>query len=95
LGKEFEEYLTTMAQDEDWEKITDSEQVAFLLSQLPKNIEYINSTLTEVLFNSQDVNMIVEDVLKTKKEIQDKINEEKEKRNQVREQIDDIEQNTD
>ena len=35
LGKQIEEYLENMEDDNDWKSVSDSENVLFILSQLP------------------------------------------------------------
>ena len=56
LGREIEEYLETMEDDEEWKRVSDSENVQFILNKLPENIEFIHSKLTETLLAAEDQN---------------------------------------
>jgi len=42
LGKQLEEYLETLEDDAEWKRVSDSENVQFLLSKLPENLDFIH-----------------------------------------------------
>lgn len=54
LGKEIEEYLETMEDDAEWKRVSDSENVKFLLDHIPNNLNYINEQLTNTLLAAED-----------------------------------------
>lgn len=54
LGRQIEEYLETMEDDAEWKRVSDSENVKFLLDHIPNNLNYINEKLTNTLLAAED-----------------------------------------
>lgn len=56
LGRQIEEYLETMQDevDAEWKRVSDSENVKFLLEIIPNNLNYINEKLTNTLLAAED-----------------------------------------
>ena len=54
LGREIEEYLETMEDDEEWKRVSDGENVTFILKKLPENIEFIHAKLTQTLMAAEE-----------------------------------------
>ena len=49
LGNDVEDYLSTMEEDDEWKKVSDSDCMAFLLTKLPENFKHINDSLKGTL----------------------------------------------
>jgi len=49
LGNDVEDYLSTMEEDDEWKKVSDSDCMAFLLTKLPENLKHINDSLKGTL----------------------------------------------
>ena len=79
-----------MNDDEAWNSITDSEQVTFLLAQLPKKIGQISVKLSETLLNEGEKSQAVVDAENQKKDIEDKIAQEHEKRKEIKTELEDL-----
>ena len=48
LGNDVDEYLSTMEEDDEWKKVSDSDCMAFLLNKLPENLKFINESLKAI-----------------------------------------------
>ena len=66
--------------------------MAFLLEQLPKNIDKVNKRLTATLIEKKEQSKEVEDAKAAKQAIQEKVNTEKERRAHIKTKIEELRQ---
>ena len=53
LGEHLNDYLSTMEEDDEWKKVSDSDCLEFLLKAIPERLEEVNSALKSKLLSEE------------------------------------------
>ena len=53
MGEHLNDYLSTMEEDDEWKKVSDSDCLEFLLKAIPERLEEVNSALKSKLLSEE------------------------------------------